>query len=101
MPRARKATPTPPEAAPPAASDERPYEELLAALEASVARLESGGLSLDEAMTTYAQGVDLAARCQTLLDRAEQQIQRLREAVAESGGRPSEDADGDEQDEDG
>ena len=99
MPRARKATPAPPEATPPAASDERPYEELLAALEASVARLESGGLSLDEAMTAYAQGVDLAARCQALLDRAEQHIQQLREAVAENSGLPA--AAGDEEDEDG
>ncbi len=56
------------------------YEELLRRLEETVERLEDGGLSLDEAMSAYEEGVRLATQCQKLMDTAEQRIQELQEA---------------------
>ncbi len=62
---------------------ERPpaYEELVAKLEASVERLESGGLTLDEAIAAYEEGTALAAQCQRLLDTAEQRIRELQDSA--------------------
>ena len=62
---------------------EAPYEDLVARLEATLERLESGDLPLEEALTAYEQGAALATRAQALLDRAEQRIQELRELDAE------------------
>lgn len=59
------------------------YEQILQELEATVARLESGDLSLEEAMSAYEQGVALAAQSQKLLDTAEQRIEELRETGEE------------------
>lgn len=56
------------------------YEELVAKLETAVERLESGGLTLEEALAAYEEGTALAAQCQRLLDTAEQKIRELREA---------------------
>lgn len=53
------------------------YEELAAALEDVVGRLESGELSLDEALAEYERGVELVRRCNDLLDRAELRIAEL------------------------
>ena len=57
------------------------YEALIARLGETVARLESGGLTLEEAMTAYEEGAALAAQCQVLLDTAEQRIEELRAAA--------------------
>ncbi len=57
------------------------YEELLEKLTASVARLESGGLTLDEALATYEEGTAIAAQCHALLETAEQKIRELRQVV--------------------
>ena len=56
------------------------YEEFVAKLETAVERLESGGLTLEEALAAYEEGTALAAQCQRLLDTAEQKIRELREA---------------------
>ena len=61
------------------AIDETPYEELVVGLESTLERLESGDLSLEEALAAYEQGAGLASRAQALLDRAEQRIQELQE----------------------
>lgn len=61
------------------------YEALMEKLEASVARLESGGLTLDEAIAAYEEGTALAAKCQGLLETAEQRIRELREAAEPEG----------------
>ena len=61
------------------AAAEPPYEELVAGLESTLERLESGDLSLEEALAAYEEGVGLASRAQALLDRAEQRIQELQE----------------------
>ncbi|HJN93705.1 MAG TPA: exodeoxyribonuclease VII small subunit [Dehalococcoidia bacterium] len=60
-----------------------PYEQLIERLEMTVTQLESGGLSMDEAIATYEQGIALSAQAQRLLDAAEQRIRELREADEE------------------
>ncbi|MBI1886567.1 MAG: exodeoxyribonuclease VII small subunit [Chloroflexi bacterium] len=59
-----------------------PFEELYRRLEEAVAKLEAGGLSLDEAIGLYEEGMKLAQRCQEMLDSAELRITRLQEAFA-------------------
>lgn len=53
------------------------FEEALAQLEKEVATLESGEVSLDEAMKSFAKGTELARLCQAKLDEAEKQINIL------------------------
>lgn len=55
------------------------FEEAYAQLEAIVARLESGELTLEEAVTLYEQGQALARYCSELLDKAELRIQQIAE----------------------
>ena len=73
-----------PESAEPSSDLDRiPYEQLIERLEETVTQLESGGLSMDDAITTYEQGVALSAQAQRLLDAAEQRIRELRESDEE------------------
>ncbi|MDE3095755.1 MAG: exodeoxyribonuclease VII small subunit [Chloroflexota bacterium] len=55
---------------------------MYARLEERVGRLEQGGLSLDEAIAVYEEGMALARRCQDQLDRAELKITKLKESFA-------------------
>lgn len=54
------------------------FEEAMKLFEATVAELESGGLSLAEAMDRYERGVMLAKRCNDMLAAAELRITRIR-----------------------
>ena len=56
------------------------YEVIVERLESAVERLEDGGLTMDDAIVAYEEGVALAAQAQRLLDAAEQRIRELREA---------------------
>lgn len=58
---------------------ERPkdFESALAALEALVAKMESGDLSLEASLLAYEQGVALSKICQEQLSKAEQQVRML------------------------
>jgi exodeoxyribonuclease VII small subunit len=58
------------------------FEQLYGQLEASVDKLERGGLALDDAITLYEEGMTLARKCQERLDEAELKITKLREAFA-------------------
>jgi exodeoxyribonuclease VII small subunit len=58
------------------------FEQLYSRLEERVARLEQGGLSLEDAIAVYEEGMTLARRCQERLDEAEQKITKLRESFA-------------------
>lgn len=58
------------------------FEQLYGRLEAAVAKLEAGGLPLEEAIELYEQGMTLARQCQERLDKAELKITKLREAFA-------------------
>ena len=53
------------------------FEEALAALEATVAKLEAGELSLEESLTLFEQGQKLAAQCQRELDKATLRVEQL------------------------
>ena len=58
------------------------FEQLYARLEAAVAKLEAGGLPLEESIDLYEQGMTLARECQERLDAAELKITKLRESFA-------------------
>ncbi len=60
----------------------RSFEAALAELEATVRRLDSGDLPLEEALALYEKGVALQQECQTLLDNTERRIVELRDGAA-------------------
>ena len=59
---------------------EMTFEEALEALEAAVARLEAGGLTLEESLAVYEQARALAAFCEEQLEAAELRVLRLTES---------------------
>lgn len=59
------------------AAAELSFEKALAELEKVVARMESGELSLEQALAAHKRGLELAKFCQTRLEAAQQQIQVL------------------------
>lgn len=59
-----------------------PFEQIYARLEEHVNKLEQGGLSLDESIALYEEGMTLARRCQDRLDEAELKITKLKESFA-------------------
>jgi exodeoxyribonuclease VII small subunit len=63
--------------------DTQTFERLYQQLEETVEKLERGGLSLEQSIEQFEQGMTLAKRCQEILDRAEQRIIKLRESFAE------------------
>lgn len=65
---------------------ELPFEEVAGRLEAVIERLESGGLSLEEMLEAYGQGVALGARAQELLDQAQLRIEQLQASADEQAG---------------
>ena len=56
-----------------------PFEESLEKLEALVARLEGGELSLEDSLTTFEEGIRLTRACQQALRTAEQKVALLTE----------------------
>ena len=60
------------------------YENSIQKLETLVKNLESGNLPLDEALNAFQEGVALVKQCQTLLSQAEQKVDVLIKANAES-----------------
>lgn len=85
------------------ASDKRSegFEELYDRLEATVGRLENGGLTLEESLALFEEGMELARRCREILRQAELRVTRLREAFSEQTEAPGEGDDGNAVDEDG
>ncbi|TKV61637.1 exodeoxyribonuclease VII small subunit [Nakamurella flava] len=53
----------------------RSYEDARDELAAVVAKLETGGLSLDESLTLWERGEALAALCGTFLDGARERVE--------------------------
>jgi len=53
------------------------FEQSLAELEALVARMESGSLPLEEALSSFERGVKLTRDCQAALAAAQQRVQIL------------------------
>ena len=65
---------------------ERSFEEAWAELESILERLERGELTLDESVTLFEQGRQLAAHCQSLLDKAELRVRQLAAEAEEDDG---------------
>lgn len=84
---ARRSDDTDPTAAPVGATQaaldlqEERFEVLFARLEAVSQQLETGGLTLDESLALYEEGMRLAQRCQALLGAVEQRIETLRQGA--------------------
>ena len=53
------------------------FEKALAELEKIVARMESGELSLEQALATHKRGLELARFCQQRLEAAQEQVKVL------------------------
>jgi exodeoxyribonuclease VII small subunit len=58
------------------------FDKSLDQLRGVVARLEEGGLPLEESIALYERGVALHGHCASLLDSAELRVQRLVDAAA-------------------
>lgn len=58
--------------------EELSFEESFAQLEAAIAALQDGQLPLEQALHYYQEGMQLAQRCNDLLQRAELSVQQLR-----------------------
>src|SRR2546429_1720940 len=58
-------------------SRELSFEKALAELEKIVARMESGELSLEQALATHKRGLELARFCQQKLEAAQSQVKVL------------------------
>ena len=63
-------------------------EQSLEQLEAVVANLESGELSLEQALKEFERGVKLTRQCQTTLKEAEQKIEILLKSSADAEPEP-------------
>jgi exodeoxyribonuclease VII small subunit len=61
----------------PSGAPEPSFEKALAELEKIVARMESGELSLEQALATHQRGLELARFCQQKLEAAQQQVKVL------------------------
>lgn len=62
--------------------NEIPFETAFNQLEQAVQTLEKGGLSLDQALVVYEEGMRLAQVCSQRLDKAELKITQLQNAFS-------------------
>ncbi|MEX2426494.1 MAG: exodeoxyribonuclease VII small subunit [Thermomicrobiaceae bacterium] len=72
-------------------SEDASYEELVRQLEQSVDRLESGELSLEDAVLEYEFGMQIIQRCNHMLDTAELRVTELSTRAQQSEAEISED----------
>ena len=68
------------------------FEAMYVRLEDAVSKLEKGGLTLEESLALYEEGIQLARQCQELLQQAELRITRLQESFANGANAVREDA---------
>jgi exodeoxyribonuclease VII small subunit len=57
------------------------FEQLLTKLENIVGKLDAGGLTLEESLSLFEEGMRLSKQCNQLLDSAELKIKKLRDAI--------------------
>ncbi len=67
-------------------SDELSFEEALARLEEIVEELESGQMTLEDALRRFQEGVRLRATCTEKLETAEAKIEQVLAETAETAG---------------
>ena len=53
------------------------FEQAMEKLEAIVAQIEEGKVSLEQSIERYAEGIELIRQCRAILEKAEQKIQLL------------------------
>jgi len=70
-------------------AEELSFEEVFRGLHETIARLEQGGLPLQEAIEHFERGMQLANRCAAILDGAELQVTRLLETSHLGGDEPA------------
>src|SRR5687767_8551204 len=63
-------------------TEDEAFEALYKRLEDAVSKLEQGGLTLEQSLALYEDGMQLARRCQELLQNAELRITRLQESFS-------------------
>ncbi|MFY9316353.1 MAG: exodeoxyribonuclease VII small subunit [Burkholderiales bacterium] len=59
------------------AAAEPSFEKALAELESIVAKMEDGGLTLEQSLAAHKRGLELARQCRARLDAAQQQVKVL------------------------
>ena len=59
------------------------FEEALRQLETLAEQIERGEIGLEESIHKYEQGMKLVAQCRSILNRAEQRVQRLQPAAGD------------------
>ena len=57
------------------------FESNLINLEKIVSELESGNLSLEESLEKYKKGIELVKECNTIIENAEKEVQKLTEEI--------------------
>jgi exodeoxyribonuclease VII small subunit len=62
---------------PPKSGAEPSFEKALAELESIVAKMEDGGLSLEQSLAAHKRGLELAKQCRERLEAAQQQVKVL------------------------
>ena len=62
--------------------DELTFEQVISELQQTVARLEEGGLPLDEALALFERGMHLVAVCTGQLDQAQLRVVEIETALA-------------------
>ena len=70
------------------------FEKSLSELESLVQKMESGDLSLEQALKAFGQGVKLTRECQQALAQAEQTVQQLLENSGQLETKPFEQLEG-------
>jgi exodeoxyribonuclease VII small subunit len=66
-------------------AEDASYEDLVRELEASVARLETGDLTLEDAVLEYEFGMHIIERCNQMLDKAELRVTELSLRAQQTG----------------
>ncbi|MGH8764560.1 MAG: exodeoxyribonuclease VII small subunit [Burkholderiales bacterium] len=80
---------------PPKSPAEPSFEKALAELEALVAKMEDGGLSLEQSLAAHKRGLELAKLCRDRLEAAQQQVRVLEGEVLKPLLSPSDGAERD------
>lgn len=72
------------------ANKEPSFEEIYIKLEKTVQKLDAGGLTLEESLSLYEEGIRLAKLCDELLDSAQLRIKNIKDTFKEVS-KPEED----------
>lgn len=59
------------------------FESSISRLEQLVEQMESGQLSIEDALTAFEEGINLTRHCQSILQEAEQKVKILTESTGE------------------